>query len=170
VALVAAVLLPNAPRPVIATQRPVPRFILSGEWRQYVDARHTMVPVPVPRNDHMEGMRWAALTNIAFALPRGYFMGPRSLTDNRANWDPPARPTSSLLAMVAWKGVIPPITDTNRAAARVDLRYWKAAVLVLPPTEAHADQLREAVNELVGPGTWDAAGGVWLWDVRGVTG
>ena len=44
--------------------RPVPRFILSGEWRRYVDARHTMVPIPVPRNDHMEGMRWAALCSV----------------------------------------------------------------------------------------------------------
>jgi hypothetical protein len=166
VGLVVAVLLPIAPTPLTVTERPVPAFILSGEWRRYVDRDHTLVSVPLPRNDRMEGMRWAALTNIGFAIPRGYFMGPKSATDARSVWDPAPRPTSTLLASVAWTGKIPPISEQNRLDARADLRYWRAAVVVVVPTEKYAADLVTAVRALLGPGTYDEAGGVWLWDVR----
>jgi len=168
--LVLAVLLPIAPKPLTVTERPVPAFILGGEWRKYVDRDHTLVSVPVPRNDRMEGMRWAALTNIGFAIPRGYFMGPKSPTDASSVWDPPPRPTSTMLAWVAWTGKIPPLTDLNRRQAVEDLRYWRAAVVVVVPVEKHAPELITAVTALLGPGTYDAAGGVWLWDVRSLTG
>jgi hypothetical protein len=166
VGVVAAVLLPIAPRPLTVSERPVPAFILSGEWRRYVDRDHTLVSVPLPRNDRMEGMRWAALTNIGFAIPRGYFMGPRSATDAGSVWDPAPRPTSTMLAWVAWTGKIPSISEQNRLDARADLRYWRAAVVVVVPTETHAADLVTTVTALLGPGTYDEAGGVWLWDVR----
>jgi hypothetical protein len=41
---------------------------------------------------------------------------------------------------------------------------------VVSRTEPHAAALVDAVTALVGrPGTWDAAGGVWLWDVRDIS-
>jgi hypothetical protein len=169
-AVVVAVLLPIAPKPLQVTERPVPAFITSGAWRAYVDDRHTLVTVPVPRNDQLAGMRWAALADADFAIPRGYFIGPSSPTNSRASYDPPRRPTSTLLALVTSTGRVPAITEVDRAAAREDLRYWRAGVVVVAATQAHAPALVDAVTELIGPGNWDESGGVWLWDVRALTG
>jgi hypothetical protein len=167
-ALAVAVLLPLAPRPLAVWDHPVPAFITSGEWRRYVDREHTLVTAPLPRNNHMDGMRWAALTGIGFALPRGYFMGPRGATDIRANWEPPLRPTSTLLDKIAAKGTIPLITGPTRADARADLRYWRAAIVVVSPAEPHADKLVQALTELLGFPP-QQVGGLWLWDVRSLT-
>src|SRR5204863_4016123 len=84
-ALALAVLLPIAPKPLSVWDHPVPAFITSGQWRRYVDRQHTLVTAPLPRNTHMDGMRWAALTGIGFALPSGHFMGPRAATDLRSH-------------------------------------------------------------------------------------
>ncbi len=165
-AVLLAVLLPNAPVPLRVFDRPVPAFVTSGEWRRYVDDRHSLVPVPVPRNDQLEGMRWAGLAKVGFAIPRGYFIGPTSDTNPRAIWDPPLRPTSTMLHEVERTGKVPAITPADRLAAQADLRYWRAAVVVVSGTDKRVDALVATVNALLGPGTWDQAGGVWLWDVR----
>jgi hypothetical protein len=170
VVAVGLALLPIAPKPLQVIDKPVPRFILSGQWRQYVDGDHSLVSVPLPRNDQMQGMRWAGLANAGFRIPRGYFIGPRSATDPRASYYPALRPTSSLLAVVAQTGRVPKITDADRAAARADLRYWQAAVVVVAGRERHADALVTTVTSLIGPGVWDEDGEVWLWDVRTLTG
>jgi hypothetical protein len=166
--VVAAVLLPVAPKPIPAVNHSVPAFITSGAWKQYVDDDHTLVSVPVPRNDQLAGMRWAAVAKSGFKIPRGYFMGPSSDTDTQASWIPPLRPTSELLANVTVTGDVPPITDVDRDHAREDLRYWKAAVVVLDVHQNRHAALLDAVEQLLGPAEYDAAGGVWLWDVRGL--
>jgi dolichyl-phosphate beta-glucosyltransferase len=75
-----------------------------------------------------------------------------------------------MLASIAKNGKVPVITAEDRAAARADLGYWRAGVLVVSGTEPHAAALVDAVTALVGrPGTRDAAGGVWLWDVRDIS-
>ncbi len=170
VALVAAALLPLTPKPIQVIGRPVPAFITSGEWRQYVTGDRTLVPVPLPRYDQMDGMRWAALTKIGFPIPRGYFMGPDGTAAARSTWDPPLRPTSTLLLDVVRTGKVPAVTDADRAAALADLRYWRAAVVVALPAGPHAEALLTTVTGLLGPGRYDGAGGVWLWDVRPLTG
>lgn len=165
------VLLPIAPRPLVASDQPVPAFITSGEWRRYVDEEHTMVAVPLPRNQEMSEMRWAALQDDGFRIPRGYFMGPTSDKNIRAAWDPPPRPTSGLLATIGDSGRVPTITIKARAEAREDLKYWQAAVVVVPVRQRNATALVVAVNDLLGQvGVLDKAGGVWLWDVRPITG
>jgi hypothetical protein len=165
----AVALIPIAPTTLPAVDRPVPRFITDGGWRGYTSGGRTVVSVPVARFDEMDGMRWAAVTNIGFAIPRGYFMGPRSHTSNQASWDPPLRPTSTLFYQVAHTGKVPAITTSDRAAARADLRYWHAGVVLVTPTQKYAPALVDAVTALIGPGEWDAAGGVWRWDVRALT-
>jgi hypothetical protein len=74
-----------------------------------------------------------------------------------------------MLVPVAKTGKVPPIGEAERADARADLRYWRAAVVVVSRTEPHADALVQTLTELIGPGTWDEAGGVWLWDVRALS-
>ena len=166
---VAVALVPLLPRPIQVRDVPVPAFISGGAWKQYVSDDRTLVPVPLPQNYYMDGMRWAAVAKGGFAIPRGYFMGPRSATDQRNTFDPPARPTSTLLATVARTGEVPVVTDADRAAARSDLRYWRAAVVVVARSQPHATALSATVDQLLGPGRWDEAGGVWLWDVRALT-
>jgi len=57
----------------------------------------------------------------------------------------------------------------DRAAARADLHYWQAAVVVVAGRERHADALVTTVTSLIGPGVWDEDGEVWRWDVRTLT-
>ncbi|GIG60260.1 glycosyl transferase [Longispora fulva] len=165
---VLAALVPIAPTPLVVRDRPIPAFVTSGAWKAYVDDEHTLVSVPVPRMDRMTGMRWSGVTNLGFKVPRGYFIGPSSATDPTATWIPELRPTSTMLAEVAASGRVPVVTDGDRAAAVADLRYWQGAVVVLAATEYNAQPLLRTVTDLLGPPTWDAAGGVWLWDVRGL--
>src|SRR5439155_27374688 len=108
-----------------------------------------------PGNDQMQGMRWAGLANAGFRIPRGYFIGPRGDTDPRASYSPAPRPTSTLLAVVTQTGRVPKITEADQAAARADLRYWRAAVVVVAGRERHADALVATVNALSGPGAWE---------------
>jgi hypothetical protein len=165
-ALVGVALVPLLPKPIQVRDRPVPAFVSSGEWKRYVTGDRTLVPVPLPQNIHMDGMRWAALSNADFAIPRGYFMGPTSMANDRNAWNPAPRPTATLLGTVALTGKVPTISDVDRAAAQVDLRYWRAAIVVVSLTEREAPALVATVTALLGPGTWDEAGGVWRWDVR----
>jgi hypothetical protein len=168
--VLAVALVPIAPMALPTVDRPVPRFITNGEWRGYTAGGRTVVSAPVARFDEMDGMRWAAVTNIGFAVPRGYFMGPHGPTSGRASWDPPLRPTSTLFYQVATTGKVPVITASDQVAARADLRYWRAGVVLVTPTQKYAPALVDAVTALIGPGEWDDVGGVWRWDVRALTG
>jgi hypothetical protein len=174
---VAAALIPLVPTPLPVQDRPVPRFITSGQWRQYVADGHTLVPVPLTRNLDMEGMRWSAVTGVGFAMPSGYFLGPTSESDPAARWEAPVRNTSEKFKSAARYGTVPRITNADRARAVEDLRFWRAGVLVLAPRAGVPGAaltprdvaLRETVTRLTGiRPTW--VDGVWIWDVRGISG
>jgi hypothetical protein len=161
----AVVLVPIAPVPLRGFEPPpVPAFITAGTWRSYVPEGRTVVPVPLPRNDAMAGMLWAAQTNTDMAIPRGFFIGPDGTAKRKGVFDPPARPTANLLRAVATAGKVPSISDRDRANAITDLRYWRAAILVLITPTAHADALHATLDALVGPG--QLIDGAWIWDVR----
>jgi hypothetical protein len=120
-----------------------------------------LAPVP-PTSDLLpDGQRWQAyaLANRQgeFAIPAGFFLGPGG-PDGRGRIGPVPRPTAALLAEVAQTGVVPIITDANRAQAREDLRYWRAQVVVLADRidgakwPVHRDAVLAATTELLGPG------------------
>jgi hypothetical protein len=160
----AVALVPLLPTPVPAFNPPdIPRFIAASTWRTYVPDGGTLVPVPLPRSSDLTGVRWAALSGVGFAVPRGYFIGPDGSTPPRGVFDPPPRPTSQLLRRVATTGRMPTVTDATRRAAWQDLAYWRAAVVVLPP-QRHAAPLYATLVLLLGPGRW--IDGCWIWDVR----
>jgi hypothetical protein len=167
--VIVAVLLPVAPtRLAIVARNPTPAFITKGDWKTYVTPGHTLVAVPIPAHDGaLDGMQWAADARIEFALPAGYFLGPDPRKPDRPGmFGPPPRPTTTILANVAKSGRLPVITPVDRAQAVADLRYWRAAVVVLAPRE-HADPLRAATADLLGfAPTW--IDGAWIWDVRGL--
>lgn len=165
VALVAA-FIPVAPLPApVRGVEPLPDFIASGQWRPYVPEGRTLVPVPLADVTRGRlGMRWSALSDLEFQAPRGYFMGPSNPPEDiNGSWGQAQRPTSLLLQQVARNGQIPAIGEAERQAARDDLIYWRAAVVVLGQ-QRRVEELKTAVTELLGPP--QRVDDVWLWDVR----
>ncbi|MFB9239853.1 hypothetical protein ACFFWC_30745 [Plantactinospora siamensis] len=168
-AALAIALVPILPIPLVETARPaVPRFITSGQWKPYVAADQTLVPIPVPGMGHTNGMRWAAAADLGFKIPGGYFLAPR----NGNTGDPGrfgGRPSGvgELLDDVASTGRSVRPGERQRRRALDELRYWRAAILVLPVNEHNADALRATVEQIAGPARRQSD--VWLWDVRPLT-
>nr|WP_199729394.1 hypothetical protein [Micromonospora sp. M71_S20] len=166
-AAVALAVLPLFPRPLPAQPvDPPPHFITAGGWRPYVPQGRTLVPVPIPSNVHgLPTLRWSALTQHAFPVPGGYFIGPNELGEGV--FGAPNRPTSTLVYSTMDKNAVPALTDENRRQAVEDLRFWRASVVVLGahPREA---VLRELMTALIGPP--QRIDDVWLWDVRPLVG
>lgn len=164
----AVALVPVLPKPLpTIPAAPLPPFIADGMWRDYVADDRSLVPVPLPEvTTGREAMRWAGLSNLAFRVPRGYFMGPADPPGNlTGSWNAPHRPTSVLLWKVREYGQIPPLTPEDRSAAVADLTYWRAAVVVLVPGSRNVDALGVTLTDLLGRGP-QQVGGVLLWDVR----
>jgi hypothetical protein len=166
-ALIAVSLLPLFPRRIhITSPQPIPEFFSSGEYRGYVPEGRTVVPVPLA--SYLQGeepIRWAYETDLGFDMPGGYFLGPDPATPNRRSmFGAPLRPTSILFNKVNRAGKVPVITDADRHNAVTDLRYWRAAIVVLPE-RTQEEALWKLTTQLLGfEPTWKD--GVWVWDVR----
>ncbi|MFG2478046.1 dolichyl-phosphate beta-glucosyltransferase [Streptomyces fagopyri] len=163
---VAVALLPLVPAPLKTVDRaPAPAFFTDGTWRAYVDTARgeSLVPVPLPDPGDAQALHWQTAAGLGFPLPGGYFNGPYG-PDHIGIYGASPRYTSNMLRDVRYSGKVPAIGKNWRAQARADFAYWKAGALVLVPQD-HQDELREAVDKLVGhPGTW--VHGVWVWDLH----
>jgi hypothetical protein len=166
IAALLVALVPVAPLPLREAKRPdVPDFITSGDWRPYVSEGQTLVPVPLPELDHPDGLRWAAAQHLDFRLPRGYFLGPRNgKAGDAGQFGAPASLTVNLLRDVATTGVAPPLGNTDRRRVQDDLRFWRAAIVVLLVEHPQAAGLRRTLEDVLGPAR--RVDDVWLWDVR----
>jgi hypothetical protein len=166
---VAMALVPLTPTPLRTTPMdPVPTFVTSGAWKQYVDDDHTVVALPLPDSSYPDPMRWSAYTGHEMRIASAYALlpnqNPLDPTDRSALFAPPWRPTSGLMTSIKQGNPIPEITETRREMTVADLRYWKAGVVVLTPQVRDIEMLR-AMTELLGfQPTW--TGGAWIWDVR----
>jgi len=166
---VAMALVPLVPTPLrTAPMPPVPEFVTSGAWRQYVDDNHTVVSLPLPDSSYPDPLRWSAYTHQDMRIASAYALlpnqNPLDPTDKTALFSPPWRPTSGLMASIKQGNPTPEITDTRREMTLADLRYWKAGVIVLTPQERDIEMLR-AMSDLLGfQPTW--TGGAWIWNVR----
>ena len=169
IAAVAMALVPIAPTPLSTTRmQPVPEFVTSGMWRQYVDDHHTVMTVPLPDNSYPDPLRWSAYTRQEMRIAGAYALLPNSNpldpTDRTALFAPPWRPTSGLLASIKQGNPIPEITDTRREMTLADLRYWRVGAIMLTPQEQDTEMMR-AMTDLLGfSPTW--TGGAWIWNVR----
>jgi hypothetical protein len=95
-------------------------------------------------------------------IPGGYFLGPSGTGSPRALYGAPPRPTAILLDNVGRTGQVVAVTAADRRQAIEDLRFWRAAVVIIGNV-THADALRATVQQLLGePQLVD---GVWLWNV-----
>jgi hypothetical protein len=148
-AAIVAALVPIAPTPLQVADRPdVPRFISSGQWREYVEPGRTLVPVPV---EGRTGLRWATVADLGFAVPQGYFLGPTGPDDDSGRWSAPLRPTWQLLGRVA-AGRDVAVTERERAQAQQDVRFWRADAVVLYDRAPRAEALRRTLDALFDPG------------------
>ncbi len=168
-------LLPIAPLPLPTQNWPkVPAFFTDGTWHRYVDEGGTVVAVPITRTpDKTAGLNWQLATDLHFRIAGGYFLGPWDADqyggDQHGWFNAKPRATSTLLDMLADSGIQPAIGAAQRADAATDLRYWQAQLIVLDPTDVkYPAQLKSAVDDLVGPGTF--VDGVWVWPVRAISG
>ena len=82
---------------------PIPHFITSGTWREYVAEGGVLAPVPLTADLLPDGQRWQAYALAhrqgEFAIPAGFFLGPGG-PDGRGRIGPVPRSTALLLA--AW--------------------------------------------------------------------
>ncbi|MFI6757930.1 DUF2079 domain-containing protein [Micromonospora sp. NPDC050417] len=166
-------LLPLVPVSLLTVDRePVPDFITSGTWREYVSPGGVLTPLPLTLDVTPDGQRWQAYALAhrqgEFALPSGFFLGPGG-PDGRGRIGPVPRATDALLAEVAETGRLPVITDADRASARADLRHWRVEVVVLADRvhgakfPVHVDALRQVATELLG--SPQRVDDVWLWRI-----
>ncbi|MEU1206437.1 glycosyl transferase [Nocardia sp. NPDC005825] len=156
-------LLPLTPTVLPVVQRaPTPAFFTDGTVRHYVSGGSVVI-APPPTAPDARALRWQVDSGFEFPLAGGYFVGPTG-SSKKGRYGPDDRPTASLLTKAQQSNKIPAIDESDRIRALVDLRYWQADVVVLPPTD-NADTLRLTLDQLLGfPAKY--VDGVWLWDVR----
>jgi hypothetical protein len=172
--LITAGLLPLVPTPLLTMDRsPVPHFISSGRWRDYVRPGETLVPVPPVSDLLPDGQRWQAHLlshgdGATFRIPAGFFLGPGG-PEGRGRIGPPPRPTQDLLSDVALHGRRPPVVDDAlRRPVRADIRYWGGNVVVLPDGgygnrwARHHDDLKRVTTDLLQQEP-ERVDDVWLW-------
>jgi hypothetical protein len=173
-AAVAIGLLPILPAPLRTMDRsPVPHFISSGRWREYVRPGETLIPAPLPSDWLPDGQRWqtAALVSgdgATFRIPAGFFLGPDS--NGRGRIGPLPRWMQTTLSRAALDGERPlAISPVMQAEARSDLEYWGGNVVVLPDGgygnrwSSRHGLLLQILTELFGSPT--RVDDVWLWRV-----
>ncbi|GAA3451402.1 DUF2079 domain-containing protein [Dactylosporangium matsuzakiense] len=167
VTALAAALVPAAPMPIkVVNRTPIPTFVSSGAWQQYVGPDRSVLIVPLPDWSFPTGIFWASATQADMPISHGYFLGPDGGVDgHHAFVGPVPRPTDKLFTDATYYGRTPLVTEADRAQARADLAYWRTS-LILAPAEPKWAAVRTTLTDLFGPGTF--TGGLWLWDTRNI--
>ncbi|HEX5741479.1 MAG TPA: hypothetical protein VFY17_08010, partial [Pilimelia sp.] len=146
---VAAALVPLAPLPVpVAPRDPLPAFITAGGWRQCVPEGGVLVPVPAATPPRPQPMRWPTATNVAFAIPEGFFIGPYGAGGTGA-MGVSRFPVSVLLEQVADTGQVPPLGPAERDGMRAALAFWRADCVAVADSAPHAAALTAALADLM---------------------
>ncbi|GIJ25465.1 glycosyl transferase [Micromonospora qiuiae] len=170
----AVALVPLFPTPLLTIQRePIPRFITSGVWRQYVSPGGTLTPAPLALDVYPDGQRWQAyaLANRQgeFAIPSGFFLGPGG-PEGRGRIGPVPRPFGALLDQAARTGLPPIVTEGTHEEVQADLAHWRIETVVLAD-EMHGakwpvdeEAVRRTLTMLLGEP--QRVEDVWLWRVR----
>ena len=164
---VALALLSVFPKPLPTEDvAPIPAFFADGMWKPYVTGGRSVVPIPLPEvASGWETQRIASMENLAFPVPRGYFIGPKNPPkDLTSSWSAAPTYTSALLRGIWLSGKVPAV-DPQRV--RQDLRYWKSGVVVLIPDAEKHDQLLTVLTDALGQP--QHTGGVELWDTRNLS-
>ncbi|MFI6147211.1 glycosyltransferase [Streptomyces sp. NPDC051109] len=160
---VAAALIPVLPLPLAVRERaPVPAFITSGAWKDYVKDGEALVPVPLPDPGQADALHWQVEADFGFRLAGGYFNGPWG-PDRIGIYGATPRHLSNLLRDVRYGAQPPEITPQWREQARQDLEFWKAGAVVLP-FQDRGVELRDMISELLGRQPLKVED-AWVWRV-----
>lgn len=161
--IVAIALLPLTPARLPAVEAPsVPAFFTSPDARMCPGGSVLVLPFPAP--DTTAPMQWQAASDMAFAMPGGYFIGPAD--NGRAYVGGQPTRTGTLLRAVQADGQVRPVTPGMAAAFRSDLRHWRACAAVLGPSP-HADAVRAQAVALIGRQPEDVDGALVWRDLDG---
>ena len=156
VAMVAV--LPLIPARLPGVDAPaVPAFFTSPDARLCPGGSVLVLPFPAP--DTTQTLRWQAASDMAFAMPGGYFIGPADNGHAYVGGQPSG--TGALLRAVAADGLVRPVTPEMRAGFASDVRRWRACAAVLGPSP-HGDALRAQAEALIGD-VPESVRGVLLW-------
>jgi hypothetical protein len=164
---IAVALLSVFPKPLPTSDvAPIPAFFADRMWKPYVAGGRSVVPIPLPDvASGWETQRIASMENLAFPVPRGYFIGPANPpADLTSSWSAPPTYTSALLRKIWMNGKVP---DVDPLRLRQDLRYWKSGVVVLIPDADRHNQLQTVLTDVLGEP--QQMGGVELWDTRNLS-
>ncbi|MGI5246397.1 hypothetical protein [Dactylosporangium sp. CA-139066] len=172
--IVALVSLIPSPQPV-APRPPLPALFTNGNWRTELPAHPVVAMLPGGWTDNIKLMRLSTETNFEVKFTAGYFLGPNDTEpdDKNAHFGPGIRESVALLNEANGQLTAPDVTAEDRANMRADLKYWKATnIVVAIAYHDNVDVLRKTIDKLVAPevGPGRLVGGVWLWDVRPITG
>ncbi|HEU0239633.1 MAG TPA: hypothetical protein VFR11_10200 [Micromonosporaceae bacterium] len=165
-AAVIVAVLPLVPMPVPAEPaRAVPDFVATGTWHRYVDESHSVVAFPITVRLAPQLISWSTATNDEMRIANGYFVGPAAPGSAKPSLSPEPRPSFDIINSIRRTHTVPTITPTERAAIIADLRYCRAALVVVTPGP-NMPLYRAAATKLFGPATY--LQGAWIWDVRGL--
>ncbi|PZG08488.1 DUF2079 domain-containing protein [Micromonospora craterilacus] len=167
-------LVPLVPTPLLTSERePIPRFITSGAWRNYISPGGVLTPAPLTLDVYPDGQRWQAyaLANRQgeFAIPSGFFLGPGG-PDDRGRIGPVPRPFGAMLDQAARASTLPIVTEGTHEEVRADLAYWRVEAVVLADAVHGAkwpvdeEALRRTLTMLLGEP--ERVEDVWLWRIR----
>lgn len=161
---VALALVPLVPTVLPVTHRDAtPQFFTDGTVDDYLSGGSVVI-APPPTRLNARPLNWQIDADFRFPLAGGYFVGPTA--DKKGRSGPDDRPTATVLMRAQQTDRIQLVDDKARAQARADLDYWRADVVVLPPSE-HGGAVRATLDQLLGvPGR--VVDGVVVWDVRGL--
>jgi hypothetical protein len=164
---IAAALVPLFPVPVPTFDAPAPpAFFADKMWKPYVTGGRSVIPVPLPEvSTGWTTQRVASLSNLAFPVPRGYFIGPRNPpADLTSTWHAFPTYTSTQIGNVQASGRPPKPSEWRSRLIRQDLHFWKAGVVVLMPDARNHDAVLTLLTGALGRP--QQGGGVDYWDTR----
>jgi hypothetical protein len=159
-AAVTIAFLPLLPTPLPGRDVPtIPAFFTHRATRDLACTGGSALILPFPRYIWADAMLWQQAAGMSFAMPGGYFIGPR--TDGRARVGGELSKTGALFSDVLADGQLRRVTPAMRSDFVADLRRWKACAVVLGPAR-NFDVLREQATHLIGRQP-ESVDGVLLW-------
>ncbi len=162
-------LLPVVPTPLVVDPRPVvPAFFTDGLWRDHVDDGGSVLAAPPPNVADARALEWQAAAHWGFPVVAGYFVGPDGSPERGGQYGATPSGLTTWLAGIAQADVPMPVGAAERAGFVEDLRAARVDAIVLPEDRPAAGSLRSSLVTAFGEP--QRLGGVFVWDVREVTG
>ena len=160
-ALIAAVLIPLTPRPIVAVASPpTPDFITQGAYQSCISGGRSLLTVPT---DNWQPLLWTASLTNDVPMAQAPFVYPDGGPDKGAVFGTSGRTIASLLTQVENSGTVVPITPELRTAAASDFQFWSAGCVVLIQGSTNYGALNQELIALLGQPT--IYNGVNVWKV-----